>query len=296
MPSHLSVLFQGIAVGGTVQAVLKTILAPFERTRLLLQVQAASPQIPKGKEYKGIVDCLIRIPREQGFVSFWRGNLAQVIAAFSFQTLVFACNGAYNQVFLVGFNGDTQSSRYVAGSLAVGGATGATVLCLVYPLNLVVTRLAADVGSASTREFTGFRNCIASITLSDGVGGLYRGFLTAVQGIVVYRAVYFGFLNGLNAMLPEPEKTSVFVNWLIAETVVVLSGLMSYPFDTVCKRMMMQSGRTGTDLTYKNSIDCWKKIYESEGIRGFYKGALISILVGTSGALLLVASNQLSQA
>ena len=32
-----------------------------------------------GSEYRGIVDSLLRIPRDQGFLAFWRGNGVNVI-------------------------------------------------------------------------------------------------------------------------------------------------------------------------------------------------------------------------
>ena len=50
-----------------------------------------------------------------------------------------------------------------------GGAAGATSLTIVYPLNFVRTRLAADVSGKKTREFTGLLDCIKKITISDGI-------------------------------------------------------------------------------------------------------------------------------
>lgn len=76
--------------GGIAAAVSKTAVAPIERVKLLLQVQAVSKQISAEKQYKGIIDCFVRIPKEQGFLSFWRGNLANVIRYFPTQALNFA--------------------------------------------------------------------------------------------------------------------------------------------------------------------------------------------------------------
>lgn len=76
--------------GGIAAAVSKTAVAPIERVKLLLQVQAVSKQISADKQYKGMVDCFKRIPQEQGFLSFWRGNLANVIRYFPTQALNFA--------------------------------------------------------------------------------------------------------------------------------------------------------------------------------------------------------------
>lgn len=46
-------------------------------------------------------------------------------------------------------------------------------------------------------------------------------------------------------MMPDPKNTHIVVSWMIAQTVTAVAGLTSYPFDTVRRRMMMQSGRKG---------------------------------------------------
>lgn len=160
---------------------------------LPLQVQHASKQISAEKQYKGIIDCVVRIPKEQGFLSFWRGNLANVIRYFPTQALNFAFKDKYKQIFLGGVDRHKQFWRYFAGNLASGGAAGATSLCFVYPLDFARTRLAADVGKgASQREFSGLGDCLTKIFKSDGLKGLYQGFSVSVQGIIIYRAAYFG--------------------------------------------------------------------------------------------------------
>lgn len=55
-----------LLAGGAAAAVSKTAVAPIERVKLLLQVQASSKQISPEAQYKGMLDCLVRIPREQG--------------------------------------------------------------------------------------------------------------------------------------------------------------------------------------------------------------------------------------
>lgn len=46
-------------------------------------------------------------------------------------------------------------------------------------------------------------------------------------------------------MLPDPKNVHIIVSWMIAQSVTAVAGLVSYPFDTVRRRMMMQSGRKG---------------------------------------------------
>uniref|UniRef100_A0A4W6FZS7 ADP/ATP translocase n=1 Tax=Lates calcarifer TaxID=8187 RepID=A0A4W6FZS7_LATCA len=256
--------------GGIAAAISKTAVAPIERVKLLLQVQHASKQITAETQYKGIIDCVVRIPKEQGFLSFWRGNLANVIRYFPTQALNFAFKDKYKKIFLGGVDQKTQFWRYFAGNLASGGAAGATSLCFVYPLDFARTRLAADIGKgAAERE------------------GLYLGFNVSVQGIIIYRAAYFGCFDTAKGMLPDPKNTHIVVSWMIAQTVTAAAGLVSYPFDTVRRRMMMQSGRKGADIMYKGTIDCWRKILKDEGSRAFFKGAWSNVIRGMGGAFVL---------
>jgi len=286
---------QDLAAGGTAAAVSKTLVAPIERVKLLLQVQAASKAL-EGKEYKGIVDAFVRIPKEQGFMSFWRGNMANVIRYFPTQALNFAFKDTYKQLFLAGVDKKTQFGRYFLGNLASGGAAGATSLCFVYPLDFARTRLGADVGSGKAREFNGLVHCLKTIAQRDGVRGLYQGFFVSIQGIIVYRASYFGSYDTIMGVLPDSKNMNFFLKWGVAQVVTTGAGVVSYPFDTVRRRMMMQSGRAKEDLLYKGTVDCWKKIYQQEGGKAFFKGAFSNVLRGTGGALVLVLYGELKKA
>ncbi|KAF7711249.1 ADP/ATP translocase 3-like [Silurus meridionalis] len=270
-------------------AVSETAVAPLERVKLLLQVQHASKHIVTEKRYKGFMDCIIRIPREQGVLSYWRGNLANVIRYIPTQALNFTFKDRYKKLFLDGVDQSTQFWRYFAGNLASGGAAGATSLCVVYPLDFARTRLAADIGKAKAeREFTGLRDCFGKILKADGLGGLYSGFSVSVQGIIIYRAAYFGIYDTVKSTFPDPENIHFAMTWMIAQSVTTLAGFISYPFDTVRRRMMMQSGLNGADVIYTGTVHCWKKIARDEGVHAFYKGTWSNILRSMGGALVLV--------
>lgn len=282
--------------GGISAAVSKTAVAPIERVKLLLQVQHVSKQITEDQRYKGIIDAFVRIPKEQGPLSYWRGNLANVIRYFPTQALNFAFKDKYKQVFLGGVDKNTQFWRYFAGNLASGGAAGATSLCFVYPLDFARTRLAADVGKGNEkREFRGLGDCLTKIFKHDGLIGLYRGFGVSVQGIIIYRASYFGFYDTARGMLPDAKNTPIVISWAIAQSVTTVAGIISYPFDTVRRRMMMQSGRSKADILYKSTIHCWSTIAKTEGGKAFFKGAFSNVLRGTGGAFVLVLYDEIKK-
>uniref|UniRef100_A0A914BZU7 ADP/ATP translocase n=1 Tax=Acrobeloides nanus TaxID=290746 RepID=A0A914BZU7_9BILA len=279
-----------LATGGTAAAISKTIVAPIERVKLLLQVQDAQRTISADKRYKGIIDVLTRVPKEQGFWSLWRGNLANVLRYFPTQALNFAFKDTYKRIFLKGVDKEKQFWRFFVGNLASGGAAGATSLCFVYPLDFARSRLAADIGKGASREFSGITDCIMKTFKSDGIVGIYRGFVVSVQGILIYRAAYFGLFDTTKGRVTQGKDLNFFQAWALGQVVTVSSGILSYPWDTVRRRMMMQSGRK--DNLYKNTLDCAKKIVKNEGWHGLYKGALSNVYRGTGGALVLATYDE----
>jgi solute carrier family 25 (adenine nucleotide translocator) protein 4/5/6/31 len=276
-------MVEDFLLGGVAAAVSKTIAAPIERVKLLLQNQGEQSAITK--PYKGIIDVFIRVPQEQGLFSLWRGNLANVIRYFPTQALNFMFKDFYKQ-----WLERPRSEGFLPclmGNLASGGAAGATSLLVVYPLDFARTRLAVDVGSGKAREFTGTVDCIrkTAATAGWGKGGVYNGFVVSCVGIVFYRGAYFGLYDTIATS--DFMKTGGFlVKFSVGYTVTVVAGLLSYPLDTIRRRLMMTSGKHAGK--YKNSIDCTQKILREEGVKAMYKGAGSNILRGLAGALVLV--------
>lgn len=213
--------------------------------------------------------------------------MANVIRYFPTQALNFAFKDTYKKLFNP-YNPKTDPGKFFIGNMLSGGAAGATSLSFVYPLDFARTRLASDIGTnPENREFNGLVDCIMKIFKSDGLTGLYRGFGISVVGIIFYRAAYFGcFDTGKTMLFADPKKANVFVMWMFAQAVTVSAGIISYPLDTVRRRLMMQSGRD--DILYKGTIDCFVKIAQNEGPKAFFKGSLSNVIRGTGGALVLV--------
>ena len=287
-PKRQKSMLTDFMIGGVSAAVSKTLVAPIERVKLLLQVQDANKKMAADQRYNGIGDCFRRVLAEQGVGAFWRGNLANVIRYFPTQALNFACKDFYKK-YLNQYHPKKEPVKFFFGNCASGGAAGATSLCFVYPLDFARTRLAADVGSGKDREFTGLVDCLVKMGKSDGPQGLYRGFGISVVGIIAYRASYFGmFDTGKSILFPDAKKSNFFATWAFAQVVTVSAGVVSYPLDTVRRRLMMQSGLPEAELMYRGTTDCFVKIYQQEGAKAFFKGSLSNVIRGTGGALVLV--------
>jgi len=117
-----------------------------------------------------------------------------------------------------------------------------------------------------------------------GKGGVYNGFVVSCVGIVFYRGAYFGLYDTFNESLGK--NASFLEKFALGYSVTVVAGLLSYPLDTIRRRLMMTSGKYAGK--YKNSIDCGTKVLKEEGIAAMYKGAGSNILRGLAGALVLV--------
>ena len=235
--------------------------------------------------YKGIADCAKRTYGDEGLVSFWRGNTANVIRYFPTQALNFAFKDYYKSLFSYTQAKDGYA-MWMAGNLASGGAAGATSLLFVYSLDYARTRLAADnksskKGASGERQFNGLLDVYKKTIASDGVAGLYRGFLPSVVGIVVYRGLYFGMYDSLKPLLPANLKGSFLASFLLGWGVTTGAGIASYPLDTIRRRMMMTSGEK---VHYNGMMDAGRQIVKAEGVASLFKGAGANILRGVAGA------------
>lgn len=261
----------------------KTAAAPIERVKLLVQNQ--DEMIKQGrldKPYKGVVDCTARTFANEGLYPFWRGNLANCLRYFPTQALNFAFKGQIKRIFAV--PKDASYATKLSANIASGGVAGSMSLCFVYSLDYARTRLANDAKVAgkdgvASRQYNGLVDVYAKTLKSDGIAGLYRGFVISCVGIFVYRGLYFGIYDSVVPLLGD--DAGFLLRFLLGYTVTVSAGLASYPIDTVRRRMMMTSG---TAVKYNGSIDCTKQVVANEGVKSLFKGAGANILRGVAGA------------
>ena len=223
---------------------------------------------------------------------FWRGNLANCIRYFPTQALNFAFKDKMKAIFKQNKN-DGYMINFTK-NIASGGAAGALSLCFVYSLDYARTKLANDLKSSSKggeREYNGLIDVYRKTLQTDGIVGLYRGFVISCVGIVVYRGCYFGFYDSLKPILLG-DDANLALSFMLGYGVTVASGLISYPVDTIRRRMMMTSGQA---VKYKGSIDCTVQILKNEGITSMFKGAGANILRGVAGAGVLAGFDKFKE-
>jgi solute carrier family 25 (adenine nucleotide translocator) protein 4/5/6/31 len=282
--------FENFMLSGVAAGVSKTAAAPIERVKLLVQNQ--DEMIKQGRlnePYKGVVDCVQKTLKSEGVIPFWRGNLANVLRYFPTQALNFAFKDTIKALFKV----QKDAPQYVkfGTNILSGGMAGSLSLTLVYSLDFARTRLANDAkGKGGERQFNGLIDVYSKTLKSDGIQGLYRGFTISCVGIFIYRGMYFGLYDSLKPLLLGADA-SVLMSFLLGWGVTIFSGLMSYPIDTVRRRMMMTSGSA---VKYKGSVDCAIQVIKAEGFMSLMKGAGANILRGVAGAGVLAGFDKFS--
>jgi solute carrier family 25 (adenine nucleotide translocator) protein 4/5/6/31 len=281
-PSPLLSFTENFILSGAAAIISKTAAAPIERVKLLVQNQGEMLKTGRlDKPYSGVIDCTMRTFRTEGILPFWRGNLANCIRYFPTQALNFAFKDKIKALFKA-----KKSDPYMVGfgkNVASGGVAGAMSLVFVYSLDYCRTRLANDAKAGKKggeRQFNGMIDVYVKTVKSDGLVGLYRGFVISCVGIVVYRGCYFGFYDTLKPIVLG-EHAGLAASFALGYIVTISSGLISYPIDTIRRRMMMTSGEA---VKYKGSIDCAVQIIKNEGFMSMMKGAGANILRGVAGA------------
>jgi solute carrier family 25 (adenine nucleotide translocator) protein 4/5/6/31 len=285
---------KSFAAGGISGAVAKTCTAPIERVKLIIQTQDANPRIISGEipRYTGIGNCFTRVASEQGMGAFWRGNFVNILRYFPTQAFNFAFKDSIKAMFPKA----TSGAGKFAVNMASGGLAGAGSLTIVYPLDYARTRLASDVGSGK-KAFNGLGDCLKK-TMANGGGplALYAGFGVSVIGIVPFRGAYFGVNDTLAEINPYQKRrdaVGLASKFAQAQTAALCAAYVSYPFDTVRRRLQMQAEKAKEDWLYKGTLDCFGKIMKDEGTGALFKGAGANALRTVGSALVLVGYGEL---
>lgn len=244
--------------GGTAGAIARTCSAPLDRIKLLFQVQAVASSGTSSTAYTGVWQSAAKIVREEGVLAFWKGNGTNIIRIFPYSAAQLMANDQYKRLLATGDGELTVSRRLMSGALA-----GMTATALTHPLDTVRLRLALPA-----HPYTGMTNAFITISRTEGPIALYKGLAPTLVGIAPYAALNFAcydlakhwFYGGTD------RKQNAVSNLAIGAVSGTFAATVCYPLDTIRRRMQMQG------VTYRNQLDAFAKIWQREGIRGFYRG------------------------
>merc|ERR1711937_489469 len=100
-------------------------------------------------------------------------------------------------------------------------------------------------------------------------------------------------MGGLNPWQKDVGIMGFVSGFIAAQTAGIVARPFNYPFDTVRRRLQMESEKPMDQRLYKGTLDCVRVIVASEGIGGLYKGLVADIVRGAGAALVLVAYDRI---
>ncbi|KAI9361245.1 mitochondrial carrier domain-containing protein, partial [Zopfochytrium polystomum] len=132
-------------------------------------------------------------------------------------------------------------------------------------------------GSGDGRSrYRGTVDCLRVMIKEEKIRGLYKGMGSPIVGVAVINSLLFGvygwflhhlsqvpFINGANADPDTPSVSTIFWAGCFSGSI---NALVSCPMELVKIRLQNQQN------LYTGPIDCCRKIFRAEGLRGFYRG------------------------
>ncbi|XP_074118948.1 mitochondrial adenyl nucleotide antiporter SLC25A24-like [Sminthopsis crassicaudata] len=244
--------------GGIAGAVSRSCTAPFDRLKIIMQVQDVQ------SKHIHLIEGFKHMIREGGILSLWRGNSMNILKIAPETAIKVSVYDQYKK--LLTSKDSTQINnieRFVSGSLA-----GATTQTLTYPMEVIKTRMALG----KTRQYSGILNCAIKIMKNEPLGTFYKGYIPNFLSILPYAGVDLSVYEILkNYWLDNYAKDSVnpgiLVLLLCSASSNFCGQLASYPLNLVRTRMQAHEGASQQNVFY-----FFQEIFVKEGITGFFRG------------------------
>jgi len=262
--------------------------APFKRAMIILQTQGMIPNIET--PYRGVLNCVRILYREEGFKSLWRGMLPEFLSVIPKGIAPFIVNSLFHKLFNE-LDAKKESSTFFLSNLMKGVVTSGSMLLFSFPFDVLRIRLGTDMGrERKDRQFKGMIDCSKKIYQKDGFRGFYKGFNASLIGIGLYRALYFGLFDIARSSFDK--NTTMIQKYFVAQGITLLAGGITYPLETIRKRLSMQAGRP--TLMYTGIVDCVNKMIKTEGTRSLFRGFPFQIGLSIFTSLGLLVYSELA--
>ena len=223
-------------------ALPKTILAPIDTLKLFSQIYGS----PNVKEK------VINQVKLEGFPSLFNGIFCDWIRIPLQSITHYTLFNHFRQIHSL--------NSAVADTIA---ATAAATL--FHPLDVIQSLMISNPIKYQTIPST-----TAALLKQDGFFGLYRGITPTLVGHIPHRSVQ---LVTHLYLKKYPLKKDFLSEFLFTAGAIGVSRAVTYPFDTIRKRMICDETVKG-----KSMIEVMKITHETRGFSGFYNGFGISLV------------------
>ncbi|KRZ73507.1 Calpain clp-1 [Trichinella papuae] len=251
---RLGAWWQHLVAGATAGTVSRSCTAPLDRLKVFLQVHAtAENNVRFTTGFKMLL-------KEGGLKGMWRGNGVNVKSFLKFNS------ESSHELSLF--------ERFLAGSLA-----GSAAQTLIYPLEVLKTRLALRKTGQMNQ---GILHAFQQIYRKEGIHAFYRGYVPNLIGIIPYAgidlAVYevSGFACFIATFMlscikhPECDDPSPLVLMACGTLSSICGQLTSYPLALV--RTRLQAHAKSPTCQPETMSEHFRYILQTEGFFGLYRG------------------------
>lgn len=242
------VLFTAGALSG---AIAKTITAPLDRVKILLQVRGGlqSGAIAEAAQSGSLIKSLLAVAKQEGVMGFWKGNLPQVLRVVPYSAAQLYSYECFKQFLADKETGELSVHR----RLAAGACAGMTATILTHPLDTLRLRIAVD---PNCRSLVG---AVGILAKEGGLPAFYRGLGASMAGIAPYMALELSTYDIL------PQNIPSFARGFTAALIATVS---CYPLDTVRRRIQLEAAR---NIPWTMAAGA---IVREAGVGGLYRGFL----------------------
>ncbi|XP_050943440.1 nicotinamide adenine dinucleotide transporter 1, chloroplastic isoform X2 [Cucumis melo] len=263
--------------GAAAGVLAATFVCPLDVIKTRFQVHGL-PNIGKGSL---IVGSLQQIFHKEGVRGMYRGLAPTVLALLPNWAVYFTIYGQL-KTFL-GSDG--------ANMMAASGAGAATTIA-TNPLWVVKTRLQTQGMKSGVLPYRNTVSALKRIASEEGIRGLYSGLVPALAG-VSHVAIQFPTYEKIKSYLASRDNTTT--DKLTARDVAVASSVskifastLTYPHEVVRSRLQEQGFHS--EKRYSGVADCVKKVFQQDGLPGFYRGCATNLLRTTPAAVITFTS------
>ncbi|KAH9257054.1 hypothetical protein BASA81_004875 [Batrachochytrium salamandrivorans] len=183
----------GLAVG-CIEATM--IVTPFEVIKTRLQKQRGNVDL----KYKGPVDVVVKVTREEGFRRLWSGNVPTVIRQGSNQAFNFMSMQILNERLWGKKQGDGKTLE-VYKTLLNGLLAGAVGPCFNAPVDVIKTRMMAQTYAPGGEvKYKNWFQAGALIAKEEGAGALWKGIIPRLTRLAPGQAITWTVVMRVTAM------------------------------------------------------------------------------------------------
>jgi len=264
-------------------AITKTVTAPFDHARSRMRIQDVDPKVIGGEpsRYRGLIDCLVCVYQQEGLLAFYFDHIPKCLHALLTQIPNLAMKDMFKKMFPK-YNPKTEFFQFFCANLCSGSLAAFCSLAIIYPFNSVLTFRLLEVYKRGTKEPKGYLDTAKEIVAKRGTKHLFTGIGVSLCGIVVYRGFQLGMFDTLTSLNPwktSPGLLGSISKFLSAQIAIQVGAFISYPFDTIRRRLVYQHmvADEGEQLD-ESAVDCLKNIVNKEGVSGLYRGFGTNVL------------------